>query len=153
MFILWLNNVYNQSYLVHHMITGFWEADVSFCQESGVDMFCIYFDKDINTNCERACYILSKNGDDIVLNEPVVASISMHWLKACNWYPNLHEPKYLGIEFKNLSEDCIDEFPASQTMRIYPLINKMVLFYDDTITAVLYKNSANSELEHLVKKE
>ena len=150
--LIWSSNMSYQSYVINNMIGGFWDADTSFCEESGLDMFCIYFDNETSFG-ERACYILAKNGNDIVINEPTTSNISMQWGKLNNWSSDLKSPKFINIKFKDLSDECKEDFPEHQQMRFYPLSNKIVLFYDDTITAVLYKNTVTSELDALIKEK
>lgn len=147
--VLWINNLSYQSYVIKKSLGGFWEADASFCEESDLDMFCIYFDKTTDFSNNRACYVLAKRGDDIVLNEPTTANITLNWAALNNWSSDLEAPKFLTITFKEISDECADEFPPKQYMRYYPICNKIVMYYGDTITAVLYKNAVNTELNEL----
>lgn len=150
--LVWIININYQSYLINNMIGGFWDASPDFCQESGLDMFCIYFENEVGFNGERACYILAKMQNEVIINEPTVAKISLSWMSLNNWSSNLKVPKFLKIEFKTLSNDCPEDFLQTQSIRFYPLTGKLVLFYKDTITAVLYKNTINSELDELLKQ-
>jgi hypothetical protein len=36
-------------------------------------------------------------------------------------------------------------------MKFYPNIGKIVIYYDNTVTAVLYKNSINTELKFMME--
>lgn len=135
---------------MNKMVNGFYEADTSFCEESGLDMFCLYLDEDVDYYGDRACYILAKQDNEIIINEPIIANI--------RYEPKLFDydissPKYFNIEFKDLSDDFEEDFPKNQKIRFYPTIGKIVLFYEDTITAVLYKNPVNTELKSILKEE
>lgn len=138
---------------IQSIIGGFWEAEESFCQESEVDMFCIYFDKDVDVMGNRAAYVIAKKDEQIILNEPTKAKITMNNGAWANWGVGLESPKYLSIKFAEINEECQDVFPLRQTMRLYPSIGKMVLYSGDTITAVLYKNSVNTELRDLMAEK
>lgn len=129
------------------LIGGVYEADSTFCEESGLDAFCIYFDDDVDWAGNRGCYILAKKDDEVLINEPVLARISS--ASILNNWTSITNPKYYNINFKNLSEDCQEIFPARQCIRFYPDIGKMVLYYDDTISAVVYKNPIHTELKQL----
>ncbi len=143
---------YQQSCVLYALLSGFWEADSSFCEESGLDLFCIYFDEDHDAAGSRPCYVLASQNNNIVLNEPTVATISMQWFRWSNFNFSLKSPKYFNITFKNISDECIDVFPKHQEIRFYPICGKIVLFYNAIITAVLYKNPLNTELKALTQK-
>lgn len=151
--LVWIMHLNYQSNVLHTLLSGFWEADSNFCNESGLDTFCFYLDEDYNTVGQRACYVLAMRDNAIVLNEPTVARISLQYMRANNWKTSLSSPKYLNIEFKNIQEENESVFPKKQEMRFYPICNKIVLFYDDVITAVLYKNPVNTELKALVESK
>ncbi len=138
---------FQQSIACYTLLSGFWEADTSFCEESGLDLFCIYFSDDYNKFGSRPCYILASQNDSLVLNEPTVATISMQWLRRSNYKLLSNSPIYFNITFKHIDEECVDVFPKHQQMRFYPVCGKIVLFYNSTITAVLYKNPLNTELK------
>lgn len=142
---------YQQAATLHALLSGFWEADSSFCKESGLDLLCIYFDEEYDISGSRPCYVLASQNDATVLNEPTVATISMQWFRLNNYSSGLKNPKYFNVTFKNISDESIDVFPRHQQMRFYPVCGKIVLFYDTTITAVLYKNPLNTELKALTQ--
>lgn len=150
---IWVVNCQYQSYALSNLLSGFWEADSSFCEESGLDLFCIYLDEDYDSMGKRACYILASQDDAVILNEPTTATISLQWARLNNYSMSLHDPKYFTISFKEISDDGVDIFPKHQQMRFYPICNKIVLFYDDTITAVLYKNPINTELRSIIQEK
>lgn len=130
-----------------HLVSGFYESDASFCQESGLDMFCIYLDDDIK-NGERSCYILAKRNDDIIINEPCTVHLN---LKCGSLYDTT--PKYFTAEFKDISDECAEVFPRTQNLQYYPMIGKVILHDGDTVTFVGYKNGMNTEMKSAVDKK
>lgn len=134
---------------MNKLINGFYEADSSFCIESGLDMFCLYLDEDMDYYGNRACYILAKKDGEIIINEPTVANLKYN-PKLFDY--DISSPKYFDIKFKDLDEECEEDFPSDQKIRFYPSIGKIVMYYDDTITSVLYKNPVNTELKSLIKE-
>lgn len=135
----------NQSKLYDKLINGFYEADTSFCEESGIDTFYLYLDNDINLLGERSCYILASKDNEIIINEPIVAKLKQQW----SFWSDVNI-RYFDVEFKDLSDDVIDIFPTIQTIRFYPVIGKMVIYSKDTVTAVLYKSGINTELKFVM---
>ncbi len=151
--IIWIIHIHYQSHILHNLLSGFWEADSSFCEESDLSMFCLYLDEDYSIFGSRACYILATQDDAIILNEPTIARISLEWLRPDNMNLYINSPKYFNISFQDINEEAIGVFPKIQTIRFYPSCCKMVLYHDDVITAVLYKNPVNSELKSIINKE
>jgi hypothetical protein len=151
-FVIWYYNLIYQSRVIHKLVNGFWEADASFCIESEIDMFCIYFDEDVDFFGNRACYVLVKKDDMIIINEPTVVNLSLQWQSMNNWSSDISLPKYLNVRFEHIDEECAEIFPKAQEMCFYPICNKIVLSAGDTITAAVYKNSMNTELKSLLNK-
>lgn len=135
-------NVYSE------MLVGFYEADSSFCEESGLDTFSIYINNDIYCN-NRAGYILMIKDGEFIINDPINMRINMHIFNWNNWVMNPYKPKKFTIEIDGLEDydDLDDVFPNKQTLEFYPLLGKIVLYNRDTITAILYKNGFNSEVK------
>jgi hypothetical protein len=132
------NNIYDK------LIGGFYEADDSFCKESGIDMFCMYIE-DSTTSDERSGYILASKDNEMILNEPIMIKLVRHMTG------NTEELIYYSADFIGLSDDVIDTFPNYQTIKFFPNIGKIIIYYDETITAILYKNSINTELKYTMK--
>lgn len=151
--ILYINSIRYQNKILHKLVNGFYEADTSFCNESGIDMFCIYFDEDVDMFGNRASYILAKKDNEVIINEPTVVNLKLQWRNINNWSKNISVPKYFNVNFKTISDDCIEIFPQRQEMRFYSAIGKLVLYAGDTITAVLYKNPVNTELKSILTEE
>jgi hypothetical protein len=132
------NTVYDK------LIGGFYESDESFCKESGLDMFCMYIE-DNTISDERSGYILAYKDNEIILNEPVVIKLTRHISG------NTQDVIYYDVDFIGLSDDVIDTFPNYQIIKFFPSIGKIIIYYDETVTAVLYKNSVNTELKYTMK--
>ena len=136
------------------LINGFYEADASFCEESEIDIFSLFLDNDVNFGT-RAGYILMVRGDEFIMNEPITAKLQMHYLNWNNWSMDPTKEKVFTVEFKGTSEDSAfdeldDVFPSIQTLKFYPNLGKIVMFSDDTITAIMYKNGMNSEMKNII---
>lgn len=127
------------------LLFGFYEADSSFCEESSIDTFCIYIDDKINNDGAFPCYILMKSDDTLIINEPTTITIKQN----ISWgsYDPIN-PIYFDIEFDNSEETC-EIFPNQQKLRFYPNVGKIVLYNDDTVYGVLYKNGSTTELKHI----
>lgn len=135
----------NQIKIYDKLIGGFYEADASFCIESGIESFCMFLDdKAIDCN-SRACYLLMKSGDSLLINEPTTAKLTQHW----SWASHPSKPQHFTIEFADISDEVNEFFPNIQNVKFYPTIGKLVLYVDDTVYATLYKNGFNSEVKDL----
>lgn len=145
--------IYQDNNTTKSLLAGFYEADNSFCAESGVDMFCIYIDDDVDMFNNRACYILMKKDDEFLINAPTVAKLSLQWKSRNNWWSSVTDPKYLNIKFNDFDEETTAIFPKLQEARFYPYCNKIVLYHGDTITFVGYKNPVSTELKYIVKDQ
>jgi hypothetical protein len=129
---------------ISNLLDGFWEADKDFCNECDLDMFCVYFgNKDFWG--KRGGYVFASKQNNIKLNEPVTMTITPEYLVS----PLITGVKTYDVIFKGISEDVVEVFPARQKIKLYPACGKLILYYKNTITAVLYKNCANSEIKNI----
>ena len=126
------------------LVSGFYNGDQVFCEESEIDVFCLYLDDEVDSSGYRGGYILMKSGDDLVLNEPTNIRLTRHW----NLFGK-SSPIYYDVEFTEL-DDMEDFFPKCQTLKFYPATGKIVLYSDDTIYGVFYKSGAESEMKMLM---
>lgn len=138
----------NQQKVYDKLIGGFYNGDDRFCEESEIDLFCLYLDDDVDSHGTRAGYILMKSGDNLVLNEPTTIKLTRHW----SWSSDPMVPKYFDIEFNDLNDEVTEFFPNKQTLRFYPTIGKIVLFSGDTIFGVFYKSGYESELQSIMSE-
>jgi hypothetical protein len=150
--ILCASQIYSvaTSRISNQMLTGFWEADKSFCREAGLSMFSIYMG-DSDFSGVRPCYVLAVQDDDtIILNEPTTISLSKPWFGIFSYSL---DPIEYNIAFTDIKSEF---FPDVQQMSYYVMSNKIILYKKDTVFAVLYKNPVLSELnkiEESTKKE
>jgi hypothetical protein len=127
----------------NQMMTGFWEADKSFCNESGLSMFSIYIGEQDYRDV-RPCYVLAIQDDDtIILNEPTTIILSKPWSGILSH--NLDPIEY-NVSFADIKSDF---FPRDQQMSYYVATNKLILYKKDTVFAVLYKNPILSEINKI----
>jgi hypothetical protein len=131
--------------IYNKLLHGFYEADTSFCEESSIDTFCIYIDDKVNEEGVFPCYILMKSDDELIINEPTTIKISQNWSWG-SYDPT--KPIYFDVEFDN-SEETDEIFPNKQKLRFYPNVGKIVLYNDDTVYGVLYKNGSTTELKNI----
>jgi hypothetical protein len=144
--ILFIQNSKNSIY--NELVSGFYIGDNQFCEESGIDMFYLFIDNNVNNNLRNG-YILMKSGDNLILNEPVSIRLSMHW----HFWAAADTPKYYDIEFVDLDDELLDFFPKCQSMRFYPTSGKVVLYSDDVIFGVFYKSGFESEMKNIIDEE
>jgi hypothetical protein len=133
------NTIYDE------LINGVYQADESFCEESGIELFTIYIDEDGIGGSERSGYILASTADSILINEPVIIKLSRNWN-----FGDMDEIIY-DTEFIGLSDEVTEFFPNIQSIKFYPKIGKIILHYDNTVTAVLYKHAINTELKYIME--
>ncbi len=132
LFLVYRSSVY------HSLITGLWEADGEFCEEAGISYFYMLLGG-ADMFGERTCYILSGQEDAVLINKPTRVNISFDWTSG------IISDQHFSAFFYDV-KDLKGVFPEYQNIRFYPECGKMVLYYGDTITAVLYKNCSSSEL-------
>jgi hypothetical protein len=131
------------SRISNQMITGFWEADKSFCNESGLSMFSIYMGKQDYSGV-RPCYVLAIQDDDtIILNEPTTITLSKPWSGILS---QTLDPIEYNVSFADIKSEF---FPRDQQMSYYVATNKIILYKKDTVFAVLYKNPVLSEISKI----
>jgi hypothetical protein len=127
----------------NQMLHGFWEADKSFCNESGLSMFSIYIGAQ-DYSCVRPCYILAIQDDDtIILNEPTTITLSKPWSSILS---QTLDPIEYNVSFADIKSEF---FPQHQQMSYYVATNKIILYKKDTVFAVLYKNPVLSEISKI----
>lgn len=124
------------------LICGFWQAHPMFCDEAGVDMFCIY----LEPGSRNICWILMIAGNDIIANHFTTYSIKSNWLSINNWASDISDPKYFEITFKELPNNMKKEFPLIQDIKFYIHMNKLILSKNKKVYFVGYKDSKISDL-------
>ncbi len=127
------------------MISGFWQAHPSFCDESGVDMFYMYFAPSADET-KNMCWILITNKDQMITNHFTSYTASLKWTSYDNWTADISKPKCFEITFKELPEHMKDEFPKVQEMKIHLDSCKLMMSKDKKVYFVGYKESRISDL-------
>lgn len=135
-------------YIFDQLVSGFYESDISFLQETELDLFCIYIDNEIS-NGYRSCYILAKKNNDIIINEPTTIKLTQKKSLSCD----INAPRQFNIEFRDLSEEIVDIFPMFQTMKYYPMTGKIILYKHDEVTFVGYKHGMNTEMKSVINEQ
>lgn len=140
-----------------NIIGGLWQGHPSFCNESGIDMFYIYFDifdtlpsnKSLDLKkkgVKNMCWILMTNKDQVIVNHITTYLLSPRWLIKDNWSTDTSKPKCYNIIFGDIPEIMKDTFPKSQQVKMNINLNKIILADNDTAYFVGYKDSRISDL-------
>lgn len=118
---------------------GFWETNAEFNLESGLSAFTFYIgDK---RNGEYSSYLLMMKDDTILINEPLVFTITGR-------YDMFKDYREFILRFKKLESDIL---PSIMKMRFYPQNGKILLLDHDKIYAMFFKNPVLSELDRIKK--
>ena len=136
---------YIQSNDLQDLLSGFWESSPEFCNEVNLDKFCIFMNENYDSYGKRGCYVLAQKDNEFLINEPCVVQI----IESPGNEYTLQKPKYFTVMFLDMEDQNNEIFPPDQTMRFYPICNKIVLYSGDTITAVMYKNPHRTELNYI----
>jgi hypothetical protein len=133
--------VSNYDLFIKESVQGFWVGDEDFCEEAGLDTMILYIDEPYRG--ENGYYLLAKKDDEFIINSPGKLSISISPMD----YLFYRDPKNLTIEFNDSEglENLDDEFPSRQMARLYIKKAKLVLYHDDVITGVFYKDGSKTE--------
>lgn len=116
-------------YYESRLLSGFWVADYSFLEQSGLKMLSIMIDEGFFT---KSCYIIMVNQNGILLNQ--ASDVSFSSVQLVPWITTRH----YHVEFDLDAEF----FPNKQTATFYPYEGKLILYDGDTTTAVLYKDTS-----------
>ena len=135
--------------LSEKLICGFWQAHPLFCEESELDMFCIY----LEPGKRKLCWILMVSNDNIISNHFTNYKIKKKFKKSNNWNDNIKLEKEFEIEIKELPDNLKDEFPLTQDIKLYIHNNKITLSKGKKIYFVGYKDSKISDLIDIDIKE
>ena len=136
--VLVLNTRSNENSLM----TGFWKADADFNEQAGVELFLIYMGESSTLSNKRPGYILVKNSDGLIINNPVEFQLSGG--KSIN--PKLSACREYNVYIDWLEEAEYSFFPSDQDLHYYPESGKMVFSADDQVYAVLYKDNVVSDI-------
>jgi len=143
--ILLIFSYASKGYIYDKLLSGFYNADTDFCDEAGLDMFCLYINNDIDKSGRRSGYVLMKSDDNILLNEPTSIKLTRNIQ-----FFNKNIIHY-NIEFEDINNE--DVFPRVQLLKFYPMSGKLILSCDDTIYGVFYKSGQDSEIKYIMDKQ
>ncbi len=127
--------IINNRIIENKLLTGFWKGDPEFCDKSETDLFLLYLGSPSIFSMNG--YILVKNSEGLIMNDPF--SLSLSGLSLLPWMSN--ERNY-NVTFKWLDNNQeFDFFPSKQSMCYYPLHGKLVLYKNDQVYAILFKDT------------
>lgn len=127
------------------LLKGFWRADPDFCKIAQLEMFVLYLGDNSNyLGHTRNGYLLSANEHGIILNNPITASFSTTF----NLLPGFATcKKYnLSIDWQE-NEPNNNAFPTDVQVAYYPKHGKLVMYDDDTVYAILWRDSQMSAMD------
>jgi len=130
-------------------LSGFWETNKTFNEESGLSVFTMYIGK--YSNGVYPVYLLMVDTDEnILINTPSNMSLSRSSLlnfKLPFKLQSSSAPSSVFKEFKATFTDLGSEFiPNNVTIKYFPQSCKFVLVGDDTIYGCLFKNPELTEM-------
>jgi hypothetical protein len=127
------------------LIRGFWEADRSFCDEAGLQLFSMYIGR--RKSGVYPCYLLMVDTDDtILINEAACFSLK----EPITNMVSTDDCREFYADFTNLETDLM---PCRVILKYYPSTGKIVFSDNDKIYAVLFKNPVLSEMERISKEK
>jgi hypothetical protein len=142
--------VYNSRSTENALINGFWKADPEFCQEAGLDLFLVYFGEGSYLNNKRPGYIVVKNEEGLIINNPV----NFHMSGGYSIKPGISSCREYTLNIDWLDEPGYEDFfPSEQLLTYYPDCGKVVLSLDDQVYAVLYKDYIISDTNRRMPEE
>jgi hypothetical protein len=135
--------ILNSRTIENSLFTGFWKGDPDFCEQSETDLFLIYLGEPSLFSSTIPGYILVKNSDGLIMNNPFDLSLSGGY----SLKPGLSGNKNYDVEFKwTDSQEEFEFFPSTQELCYYPSYGKIVLYKDTQVYAILYKDHQLSSI-------
>lgn len=143
----WMIPIISRKYEAKSSLTGFWEADRDFCNESELKVLSIFIG-DPDSSGKLPCYILLiQDDDEVLINERTNINLRPKWCSN-----NLYDRKAPWEYDITLSKMESSAFALKQSMKHYATANKIIMYKKDTVYAVLYKNPVLSELNDINTK-
>ena len=129
------------------LLKGFWSANASFCQEADLKWFVLYIGKYADIfGTSRYAYFCVANDNGIILNHYV--KINLGYSFVFNPFITKEKTYNIEIEWKEESDEELDEieniFPSKLKMTYYPILGKIVLYENNTVKAILWKDLQTS---------
>lgn len=122
------------------LLSGFWMGSAEFCERSNLDLLAIYFDDPGVFSSSRTGYILMKNADGFILNNP----FNIH-LRCWSFTPSVQRRITYRATITWIEDQEVDFFPAEQLLTYYPYDGKLVLHADDVVYALCYRDNQVSD--------
>ena len=113
------------------LLSGFWRAPSSYLVESDTELISLYIESNLADG-----YIIIKKAEGYILNDYVEIKLKEVPMQSDRRVVR-YECYFGGLD----SED----FPCQQTMIFYPECNKIILFKNDRIYGVFYKDCESTE--------
>ena len=124
------------------MLQGFWESNLEFNKEAGLDTFTFYIGDKCSNNYPSYLLMIESGAEQtILINEPTTFTLNDSFMNFS--YDDYREFK---IKFNNLETQLL---PSVLTMKFYPHTCKIVLYNNKKIYAVFFKNLVLSEMERI----
>lgn len=137
-------NRYNET----NNLSGFWNGSSYFYEQSDLDLFLLYI-SDTSFGCsELTGYILVKNPEGIIINNPVKIKLD----KGYSLNTNVCQVKKYNIVIDWVEDEGYDYFPSKQQLYYYPNKSKLVFVADEEVKCVLYKNNEMTDVANTLPK-
>jgi hypothetical protein len=146
--------VYISRKLENILLSGFWSANASFCQDADLQWFVMYLGDDTGyIRHIRNGYICAANDEGIIINNPVTIKFG----PSMTFRPGMSQCKIynISIEWDTEDLDIEDVFPSELQLAYYPKYGKIVMYKDDTVKAILWKDLQTTSVtttEELIPK-
>lgn len=129
------------------LLKGFWSANAAFCQEADLKWFVLYIGNSADIfGTSRYAYFCVANENGIILNHYV--KINLGYAFVFNPYIAKEKTYNIEIEWKEESNEELQEiedvFPSKLKMTYYPVLGKIVLYENDTVKSILWKDLQTS---------
>jgi hypothetical protein len=140
-YVVWLFTVRNSE---ADLLYGFWKADASFLESSGLTNMIFFIDKNRLHKTDRNGYLLATNDEGMILNNPVLFKLS----RAITMNPAMCDVAVYVVDIDWLEYDAPDHFASQQTLHYYPKLGKLVFSNAEEITAVLYRDNEMTDINY-----
>jgi len=127
------------------MLSGFYKADTEFCQHAGLELLFISIGKNDLFSNQYSGYILAKNSDGLIMNNPVIFNLS-----GFSFTPYCSDREY-HCEIDWIDEEGYDFFPSKLRIYYYPNMGKLIFMNKkNNVFAIVYKDNALCDNENIM---
>ena len=131
-------------YVETNFMKGFWKGGPDFCREAELDMCLIYIGDSTMWSSKRSGYILMKNEEGLIINNPV----EFIFYGGTSIKPGTTACREYTVKINWLDEEEPEFFPSEQELYYYPELGKIVLVANDETTAVVYKDNITTDVSN-----